>query len=240
MPYRRLPNTDQARLRALKNTLQMGMRLNSYDLAFSYKLFLELQAFLPQYEQAITQYNFSKDRQTKYGKMLTEQFKKCRLYVSHYIQVFNFCVLRNEIKPEARKLLGLNTDEKTVPELGTEQQLMQVGKSLIQGEENRMAQGGGTRIYNPSIAIVKVQFDKFQEYYNNHKNLLVTSQKMRDKVVDMRGKADALIVNLWNEIEAKFDHLPPQEKRAKAADYGIVYFLRPHEKEQLANHHSDN
>ncbi len=232
MPYRRLPNTDQARLRALKATLQKGIQLNPLDLAFSQKLFLELQSFLPQYEQAITQYNFSKDRQVKYGKLLADQFKTCRLYVSHYIQVFNFCVIRKEIKPDKRSLIGLAIDEKSVPDLGTEQQLMQVGKKLIDGEQSRMSQGG-TRIYNPSIAVVKVQFEKFVEFYNNHKNLLITTQKMHDKVVDLRDAADRLIVNIWNEVEAKFDHLLPEEKREKSAGYGIVYFLRKHEKEQL-------
>jgi len=231
MPYRRLPNTDQARLRALKATLQKGIQMNPFELAFSQKLFLELQSFLPHYEQAISQYQFSKDRQAKYGKLLTDQFKVCRLYVSHFIQVFNFCVARKEIKPEARKLFGLAENDKSVPELGTEQQLIQIGKKLIEGEELRMSHGG-TRIYNPSIAVVKVQFEKFMEYYNNHKNLLVTTQKMHDKVVDLRDSADRLIVNVWNEIEAKFEHLSPEEKREKATDYGIVYFLRKHEKEQ--------
>lgn len=231
MPYRRLPNTDQARLRAMKSMMQKGSQVNPFELAFSQKLYLELQSFLPHFEQALSQYNFSKDRQAKYGKLLHDHFKMSRLYVSHFIQVFNFCVTRGEIKPEARTHYGLDSNDKSVPELGTEQQLLQVGKKLIQGEELRMSQGG-TRIYNPSIAVVKVKFEKFIEYYNNHKNLLVTTQKMHDKVVELRESADRLILNIWNEIEAKFDHMPSDKKRENAAAYGIVYFLRKHEKEQ--------
>ena len=232
MPYRRLPNTDQARLRALKAMQSKGVQKNPFELAFSQKLFLELQSFLPHYEQAINQYNFSKERQAKYGKLLNDQFKSARLYISHFIQVFNFCIARKEIKPEARKLMGLNENDKSVPEMGTEQQLLNIGQNLINGEEQRMSQGAGTRIYNPSIAVVKVQFEKFKDYYSNHKNLLVTTQKMHEKVVQLRENADKLIVATWNEIEAKFDDLEPQEKRKKASDYGIVYFLRKHEKEQ--------
>ncbi len=231
MPYRRLPNTDQARLRAMKSMIQKGTQVNPFDLAFSQKLFLELQAFLPHYEQAISQYNFSKDRQAKYGKLLGDQFKMSRLYVSHFIQVFNFCVTRGEIKAEARSHFGFDVDDKSVPDLGTEQQLLLIGRKLIEGEEIRMSHGG-TRIYNPSIAVVKVKFEKFVEYFNNHKNLLVTTQKMHDRVVELRTAADRLILNIWNEIEAKFDHLPSEEKRENASSYGIVYFLRKHEKEQ--------
>nr|WP_321406079.1 hypothetical protein [uncultured Carboxylicivirga sp.] len=233
MPYRRLPNTDQARLRAMKALQLKGMQENPFELAFSQKLFLELQSFLPQFEQAINQYNFSKERQAKYGKLLSDQFKSARLYISHFIQVFNFCVARKEIKPETRKLFGLTEDDKSVPEMGTEQQLLQIGKDLIEGEERRMSQGG-TRIYNPSIAVVKVQFEKFKEYYNNHKNLLVTTQKMHEKVVLLRQNADNIILSAWNAIEAKFESLSPEEKRKKATQYGIVYFLRKHEKEQQA------
>ncbi|MCT4591071.1 MAG: hypothetical protein N4A71_24840 [Carboxylicivirga sp.] len=231
MPYRRLPNTDQARLRALKAALQRGMQLSPFDLAFSQKQFLELQSFLPQYEQAISQYNFSKERQAKYGKLLGDQFKVTRLYVSHFIQVLNFCIIRGEIKPEVRKLYGFDIDDKSVPELGTEQQLLQVGKNVVDGEERRGMMGGGTRIYNPSIAMVKIKYEKFVEYFNNHKNLLVTTQKMHEKVTDLRAGADRIVLNIWNEIEAYHDNLDGEEKRQKCANYGIIYLLRKHEKE---------
>jgi len=232
MPYRRLPNTDQARLRALKAALQKGMQLNPFDLAYSQKLFLELQAFLPQYEQAISQYTFSKDRQAKYGKLLSDQFKITRLYVSHFIQVLNFCITRGEIKPEVREMYGFDINEKSVPELGTEQQLLQVGKQVIDGEEKRSMMGG-SRIYNPSIAMVKIKYEKFVEYFTNHKNLLITTQKMHEKVTDLRAFADHLVLTVWNEIEAKFEQLEGEDKRHKCSNYGIIYLLRKHEKEQI-------
>ncbi len=229
MPYRRLPNTDQARLRALKAALEKGMQLNPFDLAYSQKLFLEVQAFLPQYEQAISQYMFSKERQAKYGKLLSEQFKTTRLYVSHFIQVLNFCITRGEIKPDVRKMYGLSINEKAVPELGTEQQLLQVGKQVIEGEEKRSMMGG-SRIYNPSITMVKVKYEKFSEYFTNHKNLLVTTQKMHEKVTDLRAFADHLVLKLWNEIEAYFEHMEGKDKRDSCSKYGVVYILRKHEK----------
>jgi len=232
MPYRRLPNTDQARLRALNTALQKGNLKSPWDLAYSQRLYLQLKAFLPLYEQAIDQYNFSRDRQAKYGKLLNEQFKVARLYVSHFLQVLNFCIIRGEIKPEARVPLGIDINDKAIPEMGTEQQLIHWGEKIIKGEEQRMMMGGN-RIYNPSIAIVKIKFLKFLEYYNNHKNLQVTTQKMHDKVAQMREKADNLILHIWNEVEEKFSELPGDEKRSKSTDYGVVYVLRKHEKEEV-------
>jgi len=234
MPYRRLPNTDQARLRALKAAYKKGTLLNPWDLAYSQKLYLQLKAFLPLFEQAIDQYNFSKDRQAKYGKLLNDQFKEARLYVSHFLQVLNFCIIRGEIKPDVRVTLGLEIDEKSVPEMGTEQQLIYWGKKIINGEHQRML-AGGNRIYNPSIAIVKIKYEKFIEYYNTHKNLQVTTKKMHEKVISLRDKADALILYIWNEIEAKFEDQPGDVRRKKCADYGIIYMFRRQEKETASN-----
>jgi len=230
MPYRRLPNTDQARLRALKAAFAKGSTSNPFDLAFSQKIFLQIKAFLPLYEQAVEQYNFSKDRQAKYGKLLNDQFKIARLYVSHFLQVLNFSIIRGEIKPEARKLFGIALDDKSVPEMGTEQQLIFWGERVIKGERQRMLLGGN-RIYNPSIAMVRIKYEKFMDYYNNHKNLQVTTQKMHDKVAALREKADNLIVYLWNEIESYYDDMPAEIKRKKCSEYGIVYMFRKKEKE---------
>jgi len=232
MPYRRLPNTDKARLRALKAALHKGNLMSPWELAFSQNVYLKLKAFLPIYEQAIDQYNFSKNRQAKYGKLLNDQFKVARLYVSHFLQVLNFCIIRGEIKPEVRVKLGLDMDEKAVPEMGTEQQLIYWGEKIIKGEEQRMMMGGN-RIYNPSIAIVKIKYEKFLDYYNNHKNLQVTTQKMHEKVTDLREKADNLILYIWNEVETKFEELPGETRRDKCSEYGIVYVFRKHEKEEV-------
>jgi hypothetical protein len=230
MPYRRLPNTDQARLRALRTANSKGSKTSPFDLAFSQRVFLQIKAFLPLYEQAIEQYNFSKERQAKYGKLVNDQFKITRLYVSHFLQVLNFSIIRGEIKPEVRLLFSLKEDDKSVPEMGTEQQLIYWSDKIIKGEEKRMALGGN-RIYNPSIAIVKIKFEKFLDYYNNHKNLQVTTQKMHDKVTELREKADNLIVYLWNEVEASFENLPGDTRREECTNYGIVYMLRKQEKE---------
>lgn len=232
MPYRRLPNTDQARLRAMQVALKKASSVSPFDVPFAQKTLLELKAFLPQFQQAVDQYNLTKGKQANAGKVLMEQFRVARLYVSHFIQVLNFCIQRGELKAEARGYLGLDTNEKSIPELGTEQQVIEWGDKVIKGEEQRMA-AGGTRIYNPSIAIVKVKYERFIESYNIHKDLLIITQRNHDKVIEMRDKADAIILAVWNEIETKFIDLPAERKRNICTEYGIVYFLRKNEKEEL-------
>jgi hypothetical protein len=79
-----------------------------------------------------------------------------------------------------RAFYGISEQEKAIPEIGTEQQLIFWGEKLLKGEESRMA-SGATRIYNPSLAMVRVKYEKFLEAYNMHKDLLNTSQKAPGK-----------------------------------------------------------
>ncbi len=229
MPYRRLPNTDQARLRALKTALDKGMQMPPSQLAFSQKLLLNIRFFVPKYEQAIEQYLLSKEKQSKAGKILTGHFKTARMYVSHFLQVLNMSIARRELKPEVRHYYGLTDDNKSLPEIGTEQQLIDLGNRTIKGEEERIARGG-TRLFNPSIAKVKVHFEKFLESCHAHKDMQETSHKMLAKVAEKREEADRLILDVWNQTEAAFEHLPAEQKRKKCSTYGVIYIYRRSEK----------
>ena len=54
MPYRRLPNTDAARIRAMRIALEKGREVPPNQMAYSPKLIVRLQRFLPQFENMIT------------------------------------------------------------------------------------------------------------------------------------------------------------------------------------------
>ncbi|MDG5799302.1 hypothetical protein QA597_02890 [Marinilabiliaceae bacterium ANBcel2] len=238
MPYRRLPNTDQARLRAVKTALIKGGDISPVDLAFSQKLLLDLKSFYPHFEQVLGQYQHNRERKAHIGKELNEHFKNARIYFSHFLQVVNMAIARGEIKPEIREFYGLSKDDRSLPEIGTEQQLLFHGRQLIEGEEDRMATGAATRIYNPSLAMVRVKFEKFHEYYNIHKDLLKTATKLLDKVNGYRNTADKLIINIWNEVEEYFNDMAPDKKRQKCTEYGVVYVYRPSEKENCVSNNS--
>lgn len=232
MPYRRLPNTDQARLRALRTAQDKSLNVHHSQLRFSQKLAFEVSSFAPIFEQTVQQYVVSKEKQSQASQAAAEGGRIARLYLSHYIQVFNMCVARGEIKPEARQLLGLAELGAAVPDLTSDQALIDWGRKVVDGEEQRMANGGGNRIYNPSIALVKVKMQLFEEQYNKHRDLLATIQKYHDRLDDARQQADDLILRLWNEVEASLDPIDCDEKRDVAISYGVVYFYRPQERQR--------
>ncbi|MDM8161136.1 hypothetical protein QUH73_15025 [Labilibaculum sp. K2S] len=232
MPYRRLPNTDSARVRALKSALDTSYRINRFELAFSFLLLQKVETFLPHYELAIRNQRQALSQQSIRSKEYNEKLRKARLYVSHFIQVLNFTIIRGEMKPEIREFYGLKTNSKAAPSLLKDAKVIEWGEKLIKGEQERMRMGGNP-IYSPSIALVRVNCENFKQAFNNQKTLQNNTHRFSEKVAEYRDEADSLILSLWNEVEAKFADLPDEKKREKSSEYGIVYVWRKGEKEKL-------
>ncbi|MCQ2215310.1 MAG: hypothetical protein MJZ31_05240 [Bacteroidales bacterium] len=226
MPYRRLPNTDQARLRALHSALDMADHVGVESMLITPKMHLDTKMFTPLFEQVVNQYNDARDLQSDLSRQVDNASRLAKMYLSHYIQVFNMCVARGEIKKEMRQGWGLNLNEDSVPAIETVSQMLSWGKKVVDSEEKR----GGNRIYNPSIAVVKVKLQQLSEVHNKHQDLLQTIQKHHAKVEEIRPKADALILELWNEVEKRLEPNTAEERREIAARYGVVYVYRPSEK----------
>ncbi len=233
MPYRRLPNTDIARLRALNAALKQGNVIAPANLAISQSMLLKLRAFLPLYKQTVDHQRETFRRQTQNSKTYIDVQRRAKLYISHFIQVMNLAIARGELKPEIRKFYGLKESQKTVPTLNTESEILEWGDKIIKGEATRLATGASP-ITNPTIALVKVRFEDYQRTYRNQKSLQDIYTKASTKVASMRKEADDLILEIWNQVENFFAKLPPTEMREKCIQYGLVYVYRKNERENGA------
>ena len=191
MPYRRLPNTDQARVRALKAAVEKGDVYNVRDLAISLKTLFEARNFLQRFEVA-------------------------QIYYTR-------CVSGDKAYPAV------------VPDLLSEASLVEWGKKIIEGEQRRTGQGG-IPIYNPTIARVKVHYDIFLDSYERQKNYQALTNRSLDELSSMRERADELILDIWNQVEAKYQDVTPNEDRLdKCRDYGLIYYYRSSEKVKEEN-----
>ncbi|EGF58570.1 hypothetical protein [Bacteroides fluxus] len=230
MPYRRLPNTDQARIRALKAVVVKADIYNVYDLAVSLKTLTDARNFLMKFEAAQSYYSECFDRQSKAGRKHQANVKTARLYLSHFIQVLNLAVIRSEVRLSHKEYYGLDMKSNNVPDLTTEAALAEWGRKIIEGENKRISQGG-IPIYNPGIAKVKVHYDIFMESYEKQKNFQILTARSLEALSSMRPEADGLILDIWNQVEEKFGEVVPHEKRLDLCrDYGIVYYYRSGEK----------
>ena len=228
MPYRRLPNTDNSRLKALTSAKNKGKSLTPMDLAFKQGTFQRVRSFLPKWEKAITDHKVTYDIQIKNNKEYLKKLKKVKLYISHFIQVINMAIIRGELQTSIRTFYGIEEDNSRLPSLSTELDVIDLGKNLIEGAMKRKMQGN-TPITNPTIALVKVHYDNFIEAYKFQKMLQKNHTRALNNLAELRAEADNIILNIWNEVEDSFNELPEDLKREKAQEYGLSYVYRKNE-----------
>ncbi|MDY0198413.1 MAG: hypothetical protein RBR68_11430 [Tenuifilaceae bacterium] len=232
MPYRRLPNTDSARLRALKAAVKKGKDLPPFKLAYSQSSFSKAQLFINNFEKAITNYKAAYSKQIEKNKDYQAAAKKARLYLSHFIQVLNLAITRGELPEKVRSTFGMDVDERKLPNLTADKDLEEWGKTIIQGEAQRVSMGQPP-ITNPTIAVVKVRYENFIDASNHQRILQQNTQRCQIELEDLRAKADEIILNVWNEVEETLKDLPDHERRERAQEYGLVYVYRKNEIREL-------
>lgn len=229
MPYRRLPNTDNARIKALRTAIEkhnslFGQNVISFDIQ-------KLELMLRSFESAQIRYRSSLETQAAANRKFQKFVKNARLYISHFIQVLNFCVIRNEIKKEHKQFYSLDPDNHTVPDLTSNDSLLYWGDSIIKGEQLRLSQGGAP-IFNPTIARVNVAFSQFKDAYFAQKTYQNTTTRQLDVLSQQREDIDYILATLWNQIETAFANLPNKERIERCKEYGVVYYLRKEEREK--------
>lgn len=232
MPYRRLPTTDKARLRALEAALNIAADRDSGKLAFSKASLFELKEIKTSFENHLKHYEFDLKTESEKSSGYKAAFDKARLYVSHFIQVLFMNIEREELKEEVLVHYGLHEVEGKVPALNSEQEILEWGKKLIEGEQKRM-QKGGSPVYNPSIALVKVNVENFHEAAVFQHNLKRNTLRSYEKMQQLRKITNDFISKLWTEIEENVGNVTPKERRQRAQEYGIVYVFRRNEKKKI-------
>jgi hypothetical protein len=212
----------------LHTAYSKGKDLPPFKLAFSQGTFSKLQSLLSNYEHALSENKIAYNLQVEKNKDYHKHSRKARLYVSHFIQVINLAIIRGDLSATTRAYFGMDEDEKKLPSLQIDEELLEWGHKLIEGEKERR-NASLTPITNPSIAVVKVFFDKFLDVYNMQNSLKNRCQRAQTDLNDKRTAVDLIIQQIWNEVEDTFKELPEELRREKASDYGLVYVYRKNE-----------
>jgi hypothetical protein len=228
MPYRRLPNTDLARLRALRIAFEKGKELPPFKLAFSQATFQKVLSNIHTFEKVVQESRQAYNKQVEKSKDYAKLLKKTKLYISHFVQVVNMAIARGDMSTSDRDFFGFSRDQKKVPSFGSEGEVIKWGEKIIEGEMLRI-QKGLTPVTNPSMAVVKVRYEDFIEAYRFQKILQKNLQRSQEKLVDQRTLIDTVIASIWNEVEEHYKDLPDEDRRNNAKIYGIVYFYRKSE-----------
>ena len=227
MPYRRLPNTDKARIRSLETAINKMKYSEYYAPVLSPELFAKAEKKLAQFSEAVDRYLKSLDTQVSYSKSESYQdrLKNAKMYVSHFLTVFNLCVKRGEIKAADREYYSIPVNSGEMPDMSTDIAVIRCCENAISGEKTRVEKGG-IPIYNPTIAKVTVHYELFKELYDKQCDLRQLTDESLLVVSLMRPQIDSIILDVWNSIESYFSDLTGEKKLKACRDYGLIYYYR--------------
>ena len=138
-------------------------------------------------------------------------------------------IQRTEIKEAHLSLYGLEESNMIVPDLSTNEQLLEWGRKIIEGEDLRVSRGA-VPIYNPSIAKVKVMYSLFKEGHQTQKLHQKATARVQDEVAAYREKVDQLILDIWEEVEKDNMDFTTAQRLERNKQYGVVYYYRKGER----------
>ncbi len=230
MPYRKQPNTDAARISALEKILAKNGAYHNGKLVVEYKYMQQAQVLLHHFNLARDMYNQSYDCQLRSSQKYGAELRTTRMYVSHFMTVLNMCFMRNEIRREFKSLYSLDDNSQYPhPDLHDGETVLEWGKKIIEGEQARI-QRGGTPIYNPTIAKVRVHYDNFTDAYRSKKTQESNTERYLQKIKQMRPELDVMIDTIWDEIEKTHSTEEPSKSYKLNESFGITY---EYEREEL-------
>ncbi len=234
MPYRRLPTTDKARLRALETALNKVNEVSVKNIPFAQHSIEELQSVKNQFENALKHYELNIKQQSDNSKHYKQVFETARLYLSHFMQVLLFASERGELNGGIKYYGNLQEYGGRIPSLTSEQEILEWGKIMVDGEQKRVREGGSA-IYSPSIALVKFKLQEFQDAAIFQQNLKRNTLRSFEKMQGLRKTTNEFISQLWTDIEShlELEATSPELKRQLAEEFGIVYVLRRKERKAL-------
>lgn len=227
MPYRRLPNTDKARIRSLEATIRKMRDSYSYAPVISPDLLSKAEKKLIQFREASERYLNCLQIQIDFSKSDAYQskLKNAKMFTSHFLIVLGMCVKRGEIKPSDLSNYSLSEDNLDMPDLSSDISVLRWSENVIRGEKLRTG-NRGVPIYNPTIAKVIVHYDLFNEQYQKQCMLRQSTDESLTVVSLLRPQMDEVILEVWNSIESYFGELRGEAKIKKCQEYGLIYYYR--------------
>lgn len=231
MPYRRLPKTDAARLKALKTLLDNDDIYTVRNNVVDWRLLNAAQTAYDKLYTACGQYKLMLKAQTRQTPKVDRLLRNASMYVSHFLQVLFLSVERKEIKSVNLALYGLDSDTTALPNIKSADGLLEWAPKVVAGEKARVKKGGRP-IYNPTIGMVSTHYEIFREVYEKQRLVMLRTQRVLEAVQRQRPEVDSLLLGIWNQVEKHFEGEPMEIRLAECRKLGVVYYYRRNEERE--------
>ena len=175
MPYRELPKSDAGKEDALQIIYDLAAAKPVSELVFSQANYNKVKEFYPKYKKEITERGTALSAQSEATTVRAAAEGKCKTYVSHFYQVFNLGVDRDEHKASERAFYKLDVSQESVPLLNNADDIRRNAENIINGEVERV-NAGGAPMSNPSKDQVEAAYNDFAAKLKDHFLFLVVHE----------------------------------------------------------------
>jgi len=188
----------------------------------------KLDAQFPAFKAALGTRATAQSEDSAAVTQLGTAFSIARQLISHFIQTLNMAIDRHAIPATARAYYQLDLSQGSLPDLSSHDDVVLWGGRLADGETQRIT-AGGVPIPFPAIAEVTAAVGDFTTQRSAESGKAGTLTLDEQAVAALRPDADALILDMWDEIAFAYRKDPPSTARDKARLWGVVYDTRPGE-----------
>jgi len=228
MPYRRLPQSNKARLSAIRVVKDRKDATPPALVPLMGGTQTQLDTFHPIYNGLMLAVGSARALQTEQSAVTTPLRNAARLWVGHGYQALINAVIRKQFSASVLGHYLLPSTAKGAPDMGTEQAIIDAFNAYEAGEAARVA-AGGMAISFPAGTDISTHVSDFRAA-----NLIQAERKdaydnAQEALAAQNPEADRLILKLWNEIEAAFDKGDKPSMRRKAREWGVIYVPSPGE-----------
>ncbi len=228
MPYRRLPQSILARLSAMRSCKELNDITPPADSPLTSGTATNLGTGYPIYLNALNASSSAKTNQTQQSALVVPLRDSARLWVGHGFQALINACQRGSFPNSVKNLYGLALDAKAMPDMGTEQAILDAALAYETGETARTL-AGGAAITFPSLMDITGAVTAFRNANLQQSVLKNTYDTAQEAVNALNPDADKLILRMWNEIETAFDTGDKPSMRRRAREFGVVYIPSPGE-----------
>lgn len=142
--------------------------------------------------------------------------------ISHFLQGFNNGVERGVFQASERPYFGIAETSGAVPPMDSEKDLTDVGKAVIDGEIQRIADGL-VAVPFPNLAEVQAAYNAFTAANLTQSTKKDASGQASHGVDILNTEADAVIKKVWDEVETFFNEEHIESRRNYLREWGVVY-----------------
>jgi hypothetical protein len=219
---RRLPQSDETRDKALTLAKVKSDSIPVANQFLTAATKTRLNASQPLYKQAMQKRGNALAAQAGATMGVSDAFAKTKMFISHFIQVFNLGVFRGKYLQQHRAFYQLDVTSDSLPPLNTRQDVALWGQRIQDGDAARTS-AGGAAMANPTAAEVTAEVTDFVTKNTGQSTLKDDYDNKQEDVAALQDETDKVIKKVWDEVDTFYNEEEMSSKRRKCREWGIIY-----------------